>query len=206
MSFVVNSEVEAATQEDTPRVSLFSLQQDRGMGVALPNPTRGPSAAAARSPAHQTADRSPLEAAMSFVINSEVEAATHEETPRVSLFSLQQDRDMEARAGLNANLVYAAKSGDLDLMVVLINMGADTNAKNDLGCTALFAAVRRDHEHCAAIIRLLLQSQADPLAKSSLLDRTPLHLAAMNGNASAIQVRPSSMHVQGSQVDPSFTE
>eukprot|EP00966_Prymnesium_polylepis_P204188 4730020-Prymnesium_polylepis.1 len=90
---------------------------------------------------------------------------------------------MEARAGLNANLVYAAKSGDLDLMVVLINMGADTNAKNDLGCTALFAAVRRDHEHCAAIIRLLLQSQADPLAKSSLLDRTPLHLAAMNGNA-----------------------
>eukprot|EP00966_Prymnesium_polylepis_P087505 2024687-Prymnesium_polylepis.1 len=48
-------------------------------------------------------------------------------------------------------------------------------------------AVRHDHADCAGMIRLLLQSQADPLAKSTVLDRTPLHLAAMNENVSAVQ-------------------
>ena len=76
-------------------------------------------------------------------------------------------------------LMYAALYRDLPSLRRLLDLGADANAKNDAGATALMWAVD-DLE----ITRLLLDRGADPNARS-VDGRTPLLLAAAVAPAAA---------------------
>ncbi len=80
-------------------------------------------------------------------------------------------------------LMVAALDGDIDAMEQLLDAGADPNAANDAGATALMWAVPD-----AAKTKLLLSHGANPNAKS-LDARTPLMIAAgMRGSQAAAQL------------------
>jgi ankyrin repeat protein len=65
----------------------------------------------------------------------------------------------------NTALIEAAKGDDLrSLVVLLLAAGADVNAKNDYGWTALMMAVFHDHVENA---KLLLEAGADVNAKNN---------------------------------------
>src|SRR5207302_2846141 len=69
-------------------------------------------------------------------------------------------------------LMHAALLGGPDIMRLLLDAGADPNAKNHRNATALLWAVTD-----SAAVRLLLKRGADPNVKS-IEGRTPLYLAA----------------------------
>jgi ankyrin repeat protein len=77
-------------------------------------------------------------------------------------------------------LMYAAAVGSLDVMKMLMEGGADVNAKNTFDATALMWAAGDIDK-----VRLLLSKGADVKAKSKI-GRTPLLLAAFHDGASEI--------------------
>jgi ankyrin repeat protein/cytochrome c551/c552 len=87
---------------------------------------------------------------------------------------LQEHPEAAKRRGAGGitPLMYAALYGDLDTMRRVLDKGADVNAKNDAGATALMWAV-----HDVEKTRLLLECGADATARS-FDGRTPLLIAA----------------------------
>src|SRR5215470_4077126 len=83
-------------------------------------------------------------------------------------------------SGGETPLMYAALYGDANSVRLLLEMNADTNARNEAGATALLWAVD-DLEKT----RLLLESGANPNARSDD-GRTPVLLAASRFGASNI--------------------
>src|SRR5262249_3941184 len=77
-------------------------------------------------------------------------------------------------------LMQAVLYGSLDDVRLLLDRGADVNAKNDAGATALHWAV-----HDAAKTRLLIDKGADVNAKSDH-GRTPLMAAAGQAGAAPV--------------------
>jgi hypothetical protein len=77
-------------------------------------------------------------------------------------------------------LMYASLYGDIASARQLLEMGADPNARNDAGATALLWAVDD-----LAMTRLLLERRADPNVRS-LDGRTPLSVAAGRDDAGEI--------------------
>ncbi|MDP7524705.1 MAG: ankyrin repeat domain-containing protein, partial [Arenicellales bacterium] len=71
----------------------------------------------------------------------------------------------------------AATEGNIEAVKQQLAEGADVNAKNDLGSTALHLAQDGDKE----IAELLITKGADVSVKDKF-GRTPLHLAAMDGH------------------------
>lgn len=83
--------------------------------------------------------------------------------------------------GGSTPLMYAALYGDAASLRQLIERGADPNASNDAGATALMWAIDDPDK-----VRLLLEHGADPNAMS-LESRTPLVIALSNrGSASVV--------------------
>ena len=80
-------------------------------------------------------------------------------------------------AGGSTALHHAAGYGPIGNLQLLINKGADVNAKNRRGSTPLHWAI-----HDEAKVRLLLSKGANVNAKQ-VQGRTPLYLAAMLGNS-----------------------
>jgi ankyrin repeat protein len=78
--------------------------------------------------------------------------------------------------GGSTALHHAAGFGPIDNLQLLVDRGADVNAKNRNGSTPLHWAV-----HDEAKVRLLLSKGANVNAKQGV-GRTPLYLAAMLGN------------------------
>jgi len=76
-------------------------------------------------------------------------------------------------------LMYAAAVGSLEAMRMLLDHGADVNAANDFGATALMWAITDPEK-----VRLLLAKGADVNANSKM-GKTPLLLAAANDGSSA---------------------
>ena len=76
-------------------------------------------------------------------------------------------------------LIEAARAGDAESVRALLDGGADVNARQGDGATALHWAA---HRNSLAATRLLLDAGADPNAANDL-DATPLWLAAENGSA-----------------------
>jgi ankyrin repeat protein len=76
-------------------------------------------------------------------------------------------------------LMYAAASGSIDSMRAILAAGANVNATNDFGATALMWGITD-----AEKVRALLAAGADVRAKSKM-GRTPLYLAAANDGSSA---------------------
>ena len=105
---------------------------------------------------------------------------------RMSVRQLLQTSPSAARsrgAGGSTALMYAALYGDVDGVRLLLDRGADPNARSDAGATALLWAVDD-----ARISRLLLERDADPNAASAD-GRTPLLLAAgRHGSSDVVKV------------------
>jgi ankyrin repeat protein len=76
-------------------------------------------------------------------------------------------------------LMYAAESGSIDAVRVILAAGADVNASNDFGATALMWGIN-DQEK----VKTLVAAGADVRARSKM-GRTPLLLAAANDGSSA---------------------
>lgn len=87
-------------------------------------------------------------------------------------------------AAARAPLADAVERGDRDSLVELLNGGADTNAAQIDGMSALHWAAHRDDLDAA---RLLIESGADPVAENRY-GIPPLSLACVNGNASMLKL------------------
>ncbi len=80
----------------------------------------------------------------------------------------------------NDDLVAAAKKGDADAVKSLLDKGADANAKNSYGATALTFAADKGH---LEVVKLLLKHKADPKVKDTFYKAAPLFWAVYRGNA-----------------------
>jgi ankyrin repeat protein len=76
-------------------------------------------------------------------------------------------------------LMYAMENGSVEAIRAILAAGADVNAANDFGATALMWGITD-----AEKVRVLLAAGADVRAKSKM-GRTPLYLAAANDGSSA---------------------
>jgi ankyrin repeat protein len=84
-----------------------------------------------------------------------------------------------------APLADAAMRGDLSRVEVLLQQGADVNAAQGDGMTALHWAAELGHADMAARI---LEAGADVSVKTRVGDYTPLHVAARGGHADVTRV------------------
>lgn len=78
-------------------------------------------------------------------------------------------------------LIEAAKRGDVEAVRSLLDGGADPNAAQGDGLTALHLAAQEGH---IEIVGLLIGAGAEVEAKTRIGDYTPLHLASGGGHAS----------------------
>ena len=90
----------------------------------------------------------------------------------------------QSKDELNNELFIAIQNGDAGRVQQLIASGADPNAKNDKGSTALTIAVLMDKPDIA---RILLNAGADINAKNDV-GATPLMAAATGGSVEMINL------------------
>jgi TPR repeat protein/ankyrin repeat protein len=83
-------------------------------------------------------------------------------------------------------LINAVQSGYPNNVKVLLNAGADPNARSDLGETALLSCFIREEPINHIIVELLLKAGASIEYPSS--ERTPLFEAVIKGDAEAIRI------------------
>ena len=83
-----------------------------------------------------------------------------------------------------APVADAAMKGDLTTVRVLIGRGADVNAAQGDGMTALHWAAERGD---SAMTVVLLRARANVRAVTRIGDHTPLHIAAKTGNAAVVR-------------------
>ncbi|KAI9149046.1 Ankyrin-1 [Paramyrothecium foliicola] len=91
--------------------------------------------------------------------------------------------DLHGTQELGIPIICAAQNGQNKAVRLLISKGADLNARDEAGSTALHAAARQDH---ADTVRLLCD-HGSALDYQDKLQRTPLLLAAENGNQESLQ-------------------
>jgi hypothetical protein len=86
-------------------------------------------------------------------------------------------------------LISAAYLGDVEMVEVLLNYGADIQAQTIFGRTALHWAAGSHHFSDPEVVRLLLKYGAD-INLRAIIDGgiTPLHSAAAGGRADAVRV------------------
>jgi len=82
------------------------------------------------------------------------------------------------------SLQQAAADGDIEQVKLNLSQGADINAKDNTGRTALHRATYEGH---ADVVRLLIDRGADVNARNRS-QRTPLHSAAMKGDKKSIEL------------------
>ncbi len=89
-----------------------------------------------------------------------------------------------ARAGVSP-IADAAMQADVAAVRALIGQGADVNAAEGDGMTALHWAAERGSQELATV---LLRAGADPRAETRIGRHTPLHVAAKNGNPAVVRL------------------
>ena len=89
------------------------------------------------------------------------------------------------RIGASPPLLLAAENGHVDAVRALLAAGADANAADASGTTALMLAAAAGAPDS---IRALLQAGADVHARDRVMERTALMFAAGNNRAAAIEV------------------
>jgi ankyrin repeat protein len=83
---------------------------------------------------------------------------------------------------IDEELIDSARENNLPEAHRLLSVGADVNAKDNYGATALYWASENGHVQVA---KLLLEHGADIEAKDTLGD-TPLHIACLNGHVAFV--------------------
>ena len=78
-------------------------------------------------------------------------------------------------------LLRAAGQGDLDIVKLLIQNGADVNSKGIAGRTPLHGVIEFHPTNCIEIMEILLKNGASVNALDNC-NRSPLHVAAKIGN------------------------
>src|SRR5437588_6754931 len=87
-------------------------------------------------------------------------------------------------AGPGEDLLAAAGKGDAAAVKALLAKGADVNARNAYGATALSFAADKGH---LEVVKLLLQHKADVNAKDTFYKASPLDWAVMRNHADIIK-------------------
>ena len=85
----------------------------------------------------------------------------------------------------DARLLDAARRGDVTAVRSALSDGANPNAAEGDGLTALHIAAEQGN---AQIVRILIDARANVEAKTKLGEYTPLHLAAEGAHASVVRV------------------
>jgi ankyrin repeat protein len=80
--------------------------------------------------------------------------------------------------------MHASTRGATDAIKILVEAGADVNAKSDNGTTPLIQAASNNRLEA---IRLLLEQRADPDARHGQFSATALHWTAGSGRLEATQ-------------------
>ncbi|UCF81171.1 MAG: ankyrin repeat domain-containing protein [Acidobacteriota bacterium] len=94
-----------------------------------------------------------------------------------------QPKKAEAKVGINSDLLEAAKAGGTAKVKQLLNKGADVNAKNEYGWTALMKAARYGRTETA---KALLDAGADVNAETEK-GTTALMFAAAGGHIETVK-------------------
>ena len=81
-------------------------------------------------------------------------------------------------------LHYAAKYGHIDVVQILLDVGADCNKSDELGYTPLHYAAKYGHIN---VVQILLDGGAD-FNKSDELGYTPLQMAEYKGNQDVVKM------------------
>jgi ankyrin repeat protein len=81
--------------------------------------------------------------------------------------------------------VAGLKRQQLELATLLLNRGADVNARNQAGSTPLTEAVRLGND---AVVALLLQRSAKPNVVEASTGKAPLHVAAARGQLTIVDL------------------
>lgn len=102
----------------------------------------------------------------------------------VLLFALVCGISVNSYAGINEDLFKAVKKGNIARVAELINKGADINAKDNDGKTALIYAADKGHTEIAT---LLIDKGANVNAKSNG-GKTALMLARAIGHEDIVQL------------------
>jgi outer membrane protein assembly factor BamB len=90
----------------------------------------------------------------------------------------------ETAAELKEAFLAAARKGDVASVKALLAKGADVNATNAYGATALSYAADKGH---LEVVKLLLQHKAKVNVKDSFYNFTPLTWAGYRGHAAVVQ-------------------
>ena len=85
----------------------------------------------------------------------------------------------------DAQLIDAARRGDAEAVRTLLDAGADVNAAQGDGMTALHWAAERGH---AAVAEHLIAASADVGATTRLGGQTPLHVASRGGRGAIVRM------------------
>src|SRR5690242_878150 len=100
-------------------------------------------------------------------------------------FSSNLDRDAKALDdGVGAELYMAASDGHGEAVTLLLQAGADVNARSGQNASALYAAASNGHKE---VVKLLLKAGADVDAHSGQ-STSALYAAASNGHADVVSL------------------
>src|SRR3954466_7947580 len=88
-------------------------------------------------------------------------------------------------ANADSQLFDAARQGDVKQVQELLDKGADVNARNKFGATALWFAAYKNR---VEVIKLLLARKADPDLRDNVWNSSPLALAVSFGQGDAAKV------------------
>eukprot|EP01105_Mastigella_eilhardi_P000961 TRINITY_DN1120_c0_g1_i1.p1 TRINITY_DN1120_c0_g1~~TRINITY_DN1120_c0_g1_i1.p1 ORF type:complete len:1221 (-),score=409.90 TRINITY_DN1120_c0_g1_i1:38-3700(-) len=106
----------------------------------------------------------------------------------VRLLVGKMDKEAINKANLNgdAPIHIAAARGDCDVVLALVQAGADVNAKNAENCTVLQLAVEKDNTEVVKIVASAAEGIVDINAKTNE-GWTPLYTACFRGNLAAVE-------------------
>src|SRR6516165_9592012 len=85
---------------------------------------------------------------------------------------------------LSADLLAAVNKGDAAMVKALLAMGADVNAKNSYGVTALSFAADKGH---VTVVKILLEHKADVNTKDSFYKSSPLDRAIVRKHVEIVK-------------------
>ena len=104
-------------------------------------------------------------------------------SPRIAwLFLLTA---IAAPAGLNDDLMAAARHGDAAAVKALLDKGAEVDTKTPYGSTPLYHAAMNGH---AEVVKLLAERGADVNVRDTFYKGTPLAFAAQKGHYRVVEV------------------